>query len=172
MHVGVFDLQSQPEAPLSPRAGSVAFVDTHDTATFAGWCAGSDISAGERAGYLTVEQARGETSKRRRVVELVTGRLAREGLVSEDDKSEPTALHSALLEELGRSAAGLVSVNIEDLWGEPDPQNVPGPSQTHRNFARRLRFSLHELEESPALTAPLRRLSDARRQLEEGTQDA
>ena len=60
MHVAVFDLEAEPGRRPSPRPGSVAFVDTHDTATFAGWFAGTDIDERERLGLVAADEAAGE----------------------------------------------------------------------------------------------------------------
>ena len=46
-----------------------------------------------------------------------------------------------VIQRLARSRAGVVLVNLEDLWGERRPQNVPGRSGA-RMFSRRCRLDL------------------------------
>jgi 4-alpha-glucanotransferase len=41
-----------------------------------------------------------------------------------------------------------VLVNLEDLWGATEPQNVPGTSTERPNWRRKLRYSLEELGKS------------------------
>jgi 4-alpha-glucanotransferase len=51
-----------------------------------------------------------------------------------------------LLRFLARSDAPVVLVNLEDLWGEMEPQNVPGTSSgEHPNWTRRAARTLEEL---------------------------
>ncbi|MGH9172679.1 MAG: 4-alpha-glucanotransferase [Acidimicrobiales bacterium] len=163
MHVGVFDLSTRPGVRLAPRPSSVACVDTHDTATFAGWFGGGDIEDRCHLGFLTAAAADGERTRRLEARQLAVSRFVASGLLETADAADPVAVHAAVLEELGASEAGLVSVNIEDLWGETDPQNMPGTTTEHANFSRRLGYTLADIEGSAATGDPLRRLDKARR---------
>ena len=62
----------------------------------------------------------------------------------------------AALAFLAESDAAIVLVNLEDLWGEPLPQNVPGTGSEEPNWRRRARLTLEELTASPAVLATLR----------------
>ena len=161
MHVAVFDLEARPGEPLAPRAGSVASVDTHDTATFAGWFDGTDVEDRLELGIVDEVGAAGERARRDEARELLVARLLEARAIGAPD-APATEVHAALLEELGRSEAALVMVTLEDLWGEHDPQNVPGTTSEHLNFSRRLAVGLGELEGSERLLAPLERLRAAR----------
>jgi 4-alpha-glucanotransferase len=161
MHVAVFDLEARPGKPLSPRAGSVAFVDTHDTATFAGWFDGSDVEDRLELGIVDEKGAEAERAAREEAREALVERLVAAGAI-DDPLETATTVHSAVLEELGGSDAALVMVTLEDLWGEHDPQNVPGTSRERLNFCRRLAVGIDELEQATALLAPLARLRTAR----------
>ncbi len=162
MHVAVLDLEVLPGKPLSPRPGSVAFVDTHDTATFAGWFDGTDIEDRVQLGIIDEEEAETERSRRNGARDWLLGHLTAAGAL-EDPGAGPDKVHAALLEELGTSEAAMVVANLEDLWGEHDPQNIPGTTNEHPNFSRRLSVSLAQLESSMACLEPLRRLDGARR---------
>jgi 4-alpha-glucanotransferase len=156
MTVAVFDLEARPGVPLEPPRGSCALVDTHDTATFAGWLDGTDVQQRLRSGRLDAEAAAMAGTQRSLARRSLLARLA----VSGDDIAE---VHAAVLEELGRSEAGVVMATLEDLWAEHDPQNIPGTGSGHVNFARRMAKSLQEIESDDDLTEPLRRLERARR---------
>jgi len=153
--VAVFELEVNPGAPLQPSQGSCALVDTHDTATFAGFIDGTDIEQRLREGLL--EPAAARTERRRR---LRTRRALRERLGEVGD--DPRPLHTAVLEELGRSDAGVVIATLEDLWAEHDPQNMPGSGHAHVNFARRMSQPLQVIESDADVIVPLRRLEKAR----------
>lgn len=155
MSVAVFELESAASAPLRPTPGSCALVDTHDTATFAGWLDGDDITARIELGLLDAPAARAARRRRWRARRALVQRLG--------GRDDAQALHAAVLEELGYSAAGVVFASLEDLWAEHDPQNVPGTVGEHRNFARRMAESLPAMEGDGAVIEPLRRLDRARR---------
>jgi len=53
-------------------------------------------------------------------------------------------------------------VNLEDLWGEPDPQNIPGTGAEEPNWRRRSALTFEAFSDSPDVLATLRSL-DARR---------
>jgi 4-alpha-glucanotransferase len=163
MEVAVFDLESAPGRRLEPRPGAVAFVDTHDTATFAGWFDATDIDDRVRLGFLGRDDAATERARRMEARDLLVARLESDGRLAPGDTHDPGAVHSAVLEELGESPAGVVIAGLEDLWSEHDPQNLPGTIDDHLNFARRFVHSIEDLAATPSLIEPLCRLGDARR---------
>ncbi|MHB1508483.1 MAG: 4-alpha-glucanotransferase [Acidimicrobiales bacterium] len=159
MSVAIFDLEESPGAPLIPAAGSCALVDTHDTATFAGFLDGDDIRERVELGLIDEDGAASALRERAAAREAIAARLGVCGSKSDG----PELLHSAVLEELGRSKAALVIVAIEDLLAERDPQNVPGTVYEHANFSRLMAEPLEMIETGTALLEPLRRLDKARR---------
>jgi 1,4-alpha-glucan branching enzyme len=135
MHVVPFELD--PEAPegMNPvPPGAVASLNTHDMPTFIG--AWSDPKL--REGLRRAAEGSGEGVTRPRVFGFSDRGEGPEG-------EHPEALHvmGALLQELGRSPAGLVVVNLEDLWLEERPQNVPG-GRDPRSWRGRARLSFEE----------------------------
>lgn len=155
--VAIFQLEDDPTRPLSARAGAMAMVDTHDTATLAGWLAGDDFALRRRLGLLDD----GGEGLARRLAEVAALR-ERVGARPGEPGSDEDVL-AALLEELGGSPAGVVVATVEDLWGERDPQNVPGTVHEHANFCRPLARSLEQMGADPRVRAILGRLDRARR---------
>lgn len=165
MHVAVFDLEgddAHPMEPLSPRSGSAALVDTHDTATFPAWFSGSDITLRRSLGLLEEDATEEEAKKRARAVLTLVDRLVTSGLLEESDSGEVAAVHEALVAELARSAAGLVIINPEDCWGELDPQNVPGTTEEHANFCRPFAKDLSQMEGDTRLLSTFARAEEGR----------
>jgi 4-alpha-glucanotransferase len=68
---------------------------------------------------------------------------------------------TACLEELARSDARCLMINLEDLWDEPEPQNVPGTAGG-RNWRRRARYGVEELDAVPGLRERIRRIAELR----------
>jgi 4-alpha-glucanotransferase len=71
-------------------------------------------------------------------------------------------LLDALIEDMGRSAADIVVVNLEDLWLEPRPHNVPGTSTERPNWRRPAAHAVDALDDVPRAAATLGRLRAAR----------
>jgi len=167
MYVAQLALSDQAGAALSPpREGDQASLNNHDMPTLAGFERGDDIDlqvqfAGldlDTAGQLRIErQQNAQTMRRQFASETDAGPTAA-------DVQTTGEMAVAGNEWLGRSPAGLVQVNLEDLWGELEPQNVPGTSyRKHPNWQRKTRLSLEEIIEDADLGSSLERIDRARR---------
>jgi 4-alpha-glucanotransferase len=144
-------------APARYTPQSLATVTTHDLPTLRGWWTGHDIDLWERLGFyanadvgVRARARRGE--ERQRLMRA----LRREGLWPEDhsvetsDATPPAPPFSAELARaihlyLGRSAAALVTVQLEDLIGMLDPVNIPGTSREYSNWTRRMTATATEI---------------------------
>jgi 4-alpha-glucanotransferase len=70
-----------------------------------------------------------------------------------------------VLDELAGGGAETVLVTLEDLWGELEPQNVPGTSgEDAANWRRRARYSLEEMFELPGVRETLTHIDGLRQQ--------
>jgi 4-alpha-glucanotransferase len=116
-----------------PRLALVG-MNTHDMPTF--------------AGFWTAEEAPREALR---------AAVARRGHAAGDAHQVLTAC----LEELARSEARCLMLNLEDLWGEPEPQNVPGTAGG-RNWRRRSRYGVEQLDSVPGLPERIRRIAALR----------
>ncbi len=166
MRVAVFDLEGAPRRRLGPPGGTVAYVDTHDTATFAAFATGADVDQRARLGLgPSGEGAVEAKAARRALVDQVAARLVAAGRLDAGRWPDPGGLLGAVLDELGVSAADLVVVSVDDLLGELEPHNVPGTTSEHDNFARTLVSDLDELAADHHVGELLARLVAARRRV-------
>jgi len=78
------------------------------------------------------------------------------------DDTSPAAVLRAWLIYLARQPAEFLLINLEDLWLEPAPQNVPGTWSERPNWQRRTHYSLEEIRRMETLTSFLRAVSDIR----------
>jgi 4-alpha-glucanotransferase len=130
--------------PSVPAPGSVASWGTHDTATAVGWARGVDLAEQVAVGLA---QAASLPQRRRA-------------------RSQSVARWEAVLEGappwqwLAGSQAALVLVSLEDLWGEPRAQNLPGTWRERVNWRQRCAVGLPQLR--PHLSS-LRAVDSARR---------
>ena len=124
-----------------PPAESVASVNTHDMPTFAGWSRGKDVDDRVAMGLLDEVGAKRERENREKQVREI-GSL------------------EAVLTFLAESDAEIVLVNMEDLWGETEPQNVPGVPE--RSWRHKFRMSLEDARADGSIRRVLTNVSEAR----------
>jgi 4-alpha-glucanotransferase len=156
MFVGQFAFTGKASAPL-PRAGkgTLASLNTHDTPTFAGSLTGRDIDERERMGLLDKPAADKERAGRARLGKVLASYARRQGILK--GKLHARALE-ALLRDLARSQAEIVLVNLEDLWLETEPQNIPGVTDGYPNWRRQSALNLEQITRSRSIAALLREL--------------
>jgi 4-alpha-glucanotransferase len=130
--------------PVKPA--SVATVNTHDLPPFASFLQGSDIDEREELGHFDHGRANQERELREKQKESLLGFLREQGLLAEGQGDEHSVLR-ACLAYLAKSPSRLVLLNLEDLWFEKEPQNLPGTHTERPNWRRRARHSLEELQE-------------------------
>jgi 4-alpha-glucanotransferase len=144
MWVLEFELPKEEDAIAQPPpAGDLACIDTHDLPTFATWW--HDLAPAPRGALVEALRAAGE-------LDTEYGELI-----------APESVLAATLAWLGRSAAPLVQASLEDLWLEPDPQNIPGADHQDGRFRQRFTFGLDELDTLDMVKDALERLDHARR---------
>jgi 4-alpha-glucanotransferase len=161
MHVGQFGVSADPERALdSIPAEVVASLNTHDTATFMGFWHEKDID--DRVALGLLDNAQAEHERRHRAAQRVAliAYLRAQGYIG-DDVSEAAVLRGWLIFLAGQPAEFLL-INLEDLWLEPAPQNVPGTWQERPNWQRKARYSLEDMRGQAALHDLLQTISDIR----------
>jgi 4-alpha-glucanotransferase len=142
--VAQFDVPDEGDGMIeAPGASVLACLDTHDLATFATWWRG--LEPGRRDALLTTLRGAGE-------LDAETG-----------EPAAPDAVLAATLAWLGSSRAPIVLATLEDLWLEPQPQNIPGSEHQREAFRRRAAHGIDELDGLASVTGALDRLARARK---------
>ena len=154
----MFVVQYDPSG--TPPASSVASINTHDMPTFAAFWSGKDIDDRLDQDLLDASGARDERNKRDLMRQALTRFLTARGLLS-SSAGNTFAVEEALLGFLSDSEAEVVLVNLEDLWLEAEPQNVPGVPE--RSWRRKLRYCLEDLQVDKRVLDVLRDVNDRRR---------
>lgn len=161
MYVLQFSVPDVPDAPPpEPAPGAVASCNTHDTPTFAGWLRARDLDLFAQLDLLDPDSVDREQQSRARQVGALRRWAHLAGLVAED--ADDGDLHAAVLTWLGRSPAGAVLVNLEDCWGEVEPQNVPGTPPERPNWVQRFAHDLDALTTDAVVAERLGQLARAR----------
>jgi 4-alpha-glucanotransferase len=131
------------EKPTPSPAPAVASLNTHDTATFAGWWRGSDIEDKRDLKLIDDAHERGERHERER---QKTALLAfADAHVERDTLTEVERAMVATTTDLALGPAEILLVALDDLVLDPVPHNVPGtlPSDPSAPAARPAR-GVHE----------------------------
>jgi 4-alpha-glucanotransferase len=139
----------------------------------------------ESDGQLSATDAAAERADRtrwRRAMVAATGAEAEAGAVRDEDTvNDNTAADTAAdadntdlaatvlrgcLAHLARSPAELVLVDLEELWGERQPQNRPGSGTGAANWRRRASRTLGEMNQDTDTIDFLRQLDQLRQPAE------
>lgn len=117
---------------------ATATTSTHDLPTLAGWWIGRDIDWRARIGHLRDSEAEARATRAREreaLWQLV--RAENTALPEEVPATLDSASAAAIVAMLGRTAAPLVLVPLEDLLLEEEQPNLPGTVREHPNWCRR-----------------------------------
>jgi 4-alpha-glucanotransferase len=163
MFVVQFGLSTDPAKALRPvPAESLACVNTHDMPTFASFWGGLDIDDRIELGLLEREGAAKERERRLQVKTALSSFLRRKGWIGQNQPGAQAAL-AASLSYLAASKADFVIANLEDLYGETDPQNVPGTWKERPNWLRKARHGFEAFREMPDVIRALREVDRLRK---------
>lgn len=164
LHVGQWFFPSKiGEAPEPSPQEAVATLNTHDTATFAGWWRGSDTDDRKDLGLITAEQEMAEREERDQQRSALLA-YAGARLVSDTLTDVERAMVAATT-DLAVGPAEIVLVALDDLALDPVPHNVPGTVEERQNWQRRIERwadALDERRASPAAAAAMAALIAAR----------
>jgi 4-alpha-glucanotransferase len=163
MHVGQFGIDPDPGRALKeipPR--TVASPNTHDTPTFASFWAGDDIEDRIELGLLDEASAAEERRNRCAQRESLVAFLNSRGWL-EEAAPDAGAVLTAWLNYLASGPTDLLLLNLEDLWLEKLPQNVPGTWRERPNWRRKARYGLEEFVRMESVLNRLRAIDDQRK---------
>ncbi|MEP6825793.1 MAG: 4-alpha-glucanotransferase, partial [Ramlibacter sp.] len=164
------DAQGGFKPPGEYPANALVAVSTHDLATLAGWWAGQDIQMRLRLGLfpqesLAAEQLLGRAQEKM----LLLMALHQAGLLSIQDVAQaaggpqlPPRAIEAVHAFLAATPSALLMVQLEDVLGVVEQANMPGTTEQHPNWQRKLPVDVAALGSVPLLRSLASRLSALR----------
>ncbi len=168
MYVLHYELLSNRQKGLPPvPRNSVASLNTHDMHPFAAFWKGLDINERKKLGLLDRNGAQTEKVTRRNTIKALAAFLQRKGWL-EDTGTDGLSILKACLSFLAGSRARLVLVNLEDLWLETRPQNIPSTGEEFPNWQRKAKYGLEEFCQMPQVLDTLRSVNLLRKQDRQG----
>jgi len=163
MYVLHYELASNRQKGLPPIPhNSVASLNTHDMHPFAALWQGLDINDRQELGLLDRKGTQKERISRRDIINILGTFLRRKGWLKESGEDTFSALE-ACFSFLADSRAQIVLVNLEDLWLETKPQNVPSTKKEHPNWRRKVLYSFEEFCQMPRVVDTLLNINELRK---------
>jgi 4-alpha-glucanotransferase len=162
MYVMQFEVSPDEKHALpAPDEDSLAALNTHDMPPFTAFWEGVDVQDRVDLGLLDKEGAIIELNNRSRLRDALKRFLCPEGR----KRRNPSIVDvmKASLEFLGKGHNRMAMVNLEDLWFEKQPQNVPGTCEERPNWKRKARYSLRQITAMQGVGEMLEALDNARR---------
>lgn len=141
---------------------AAASAATHDLASLKGFWLGRDIAWRQQLKlYPDADAEAADISDRHTARWQLLEALAREGLIAWDRVGEflprdgapvyTAELGEAIIAFLARSRSRLMLVQLEDVAGEAEQANLPGTTDAHPNWRRRLSAQLEDIVASPEM---------------------
>ena len=161
MYVVQYELQPGSQGLHPPPARSAASLNTHDMPSFRAFWEARDVDDLEALGFFDERQAREERERRAALCQQMVEELPPE---EREGQRAYAGVLRRLLEWLASSPARMVLVNLEDLWGETEPQNVPGTQAERSNWRRKARCTFEEFSANPEVVDVLRRVDRIRKE--------
>lgn len=137
-------------SPDALSTQSLVCFGTHDTPTLAGYREGRDIDWWEKLSWITNKAANTDRARRRLQLKgLATADQSTSPPASQDKvgNSLPTlaALRTSVHQSLAASNIAMVSIQLDDLFGVVEAQNLPGTIDEHPNWRRRYELPVTQI---------------------------
>jgi 4-alpha-glucanotransferase len=155
LYVLPYELALDRRAALKSIPGrSVASLNTHDMPPFTSFWEGLDIKQRLGLGLLNKTEAQKEERERRTIKKELVSFLLKKGWLKPAEFDTRSAL-MACLTLLSTSRAGVVLVNLEDLWLETRPQNIPASEGKNPNWRGRAGYDFEDFCQMPRVVDTL-----------------
>jgi 4-alpha-glucanotransferase len=155
-------------APIKPPRDwpveAMAMTTTHDLPTIAGWWTGTDLQWRDRLGLFgDGDSLDAQMANRARDREQLVQSLAAAGIeVSQDTDPEAPPPIAETFRFVGATSCPLAVVPLEDVLGDPEAPNLPGTTDTHPNWRRRMATTIDTLLDDQDVSRRLAALSQSR----------
>lgn len=161
MFVLQFELDPDRGHAVRPMpSNAVASVNTHDTPSFCGYWEDRDIADRQALGSLDDGGAHWQREERGHLKGALCGYLEDRAFIG--PHPSPEQIFRAACRHLAEGPSRVVLLNLEDLWLEPAPQNVPGTSDERPNWCRKTAHRLDEIASLPSVKTTLETVRAAR----------
>ncbi len=150
-----------PPGEITPNM--VASLNNHDMPPFTAFWNGNDID--ERLELRMITSAKAESLRQRReAIQTTLTRILHERQVLRPGATDVLEVTRAAHRFLAGSRAGVVLLNLEDLWLETESQNIPTTTSERPNWRFRTRLTLEQIQRDELTGSELTEINRIRRQ--------
>jgi len=161
MSVAEFVSWAESMKKNSLRKNVVASLNTHDMPTFAALWKSLDIKERTKMELLSSPEAKEEWRHRLTMKQNLVKFLKKKGWLK--GNASIRDILKAVLRFLAASPARLALINLEDLWLETRPQNIPGTGKERPNWKRKARYNLEIFTRMPGVMGILKTVDSLRK---------
>ena len=156
----VWQYEAETDGALRPaqhmRPFSMTCFGTHDTPTIKGFWRGRDIELWRELGWLSSDRANASHGNRAQQRNSLRAHCNIPPDATQND------IRNAIHAGLSQSPAALATVQLDDVFGCEDSQNLPGTVDEHPNWRRRLPVAVDDFATSPAIVKTCALMATAR----------
>lgn len=152
----------QINRPDKLRPSSLACFGTHDTPTLKGYFEGRDIDWWQKLDWIDADGASDAKSQRQKeIAGLCDWESTSDGEAIDEGSFDHLngCVHSAL----ASSHIAMISVQLDDVLGEAEAQNLPGTIDEHPNWRRRCKIPVEALKTDDRLLRTAKLMKDGAR---------
>lgn len=157
----LYVLQYALDSKKEPVSGtvlqeSVASINTHDMPCFKAYRDGFDLDDSLALKWIDIARHADSAEARRKLNFQWMSYLHSQGLLDQEPIGSDSSFanyqdyFAASMRWIFESPAEIALLNVEDLWGEEKPQNVPGTYKERANWLRRMAFSMEGWWDHPS----------------------
>ncbi|MFT8244368.1 4-alpha-glucanotransferase [Roseomonas sp. BN140053] len=151
--------------PASWTPGAMAMTTTHDLPTVAGWWRGRDIEWRVKLGLLGEGKDGSEQREERERDRAALWQAMRDSGAAQGEAPPPEAgeaVADAAVAHVAGAACALALIPVEDVLALPEQPNLPGTTEGHPNWQRRLPGTAETLLDEPGAAHRLDAIQRAR----------
>ena len=161
MSIAEFESWAESMKKNSLPKNVVASLNTHDMPTFTALWKGMDKKERKEMGLLSSQAGNDEWRQMLTLKQNLVKFLKKKGWLK--GEASIRDILKAVLKFLAASPARLVLINLEDLWLETRPQNIPGTGKERPNWKRKARYSLEIFTRMPGVMGILKTVDGLRK---------
>ena len=139
--------EQEPDSYIAAEkypAQALVTISTHDLPTMAGFWSSADISIRKSLNLMSDQQVTELRAEREGSKAKLTVALAHAGLLKSDGKPDAMPM-TEIHRYVARAPSSLLMVQVEDILGEPDQANMPGTTDEHPNWRRKIKLDIQAL---------------------------
>lgn len=161
MWVLPFEAGKNPEEAIEKAPiHALACMNTHDMSPFEGFVRARDVKLLSELGFLDHKTEQEILDERNKT-------LAAWKKLLEIHSEDGWELYLSLIRRMAKSKCEILLINLEDLWSETEPQNIPGTWKEYPNWRRKARQSFKQIASDSRIVGVLQEINGLRKGLVE-----